>query len=103
VTEEAIPGQGTSEAKPAAVRGVLEVANAEIEDLWPITTKVIEVMVSTFNKVGWGHPQSCLTLVSMSALSEYPDKGIQERSFIGAYEKSVPKGEPARLSFFICL
>lgn len=50
--EEAIPGQGQGEAKLAAVRQILEVADAGISALWPKISDAIGVIVSLFNKTG---------------------------------------------------
>lgn len=50
--EEAIPGQGQGEAKLAAVRQILEVADAGISALWPKISEAIGVIVSLFNKTG---------------------------------------------------
>ncbi len=50
--EEAIPGQGQGEAKLAAIRQILEVADAGIAALWPKISDAIGVIVSLFNKTG---------------------------------------------------
>lgn len=51
--EEAIPGQGAGEAKLAAVREILELGESKVNEFWPEVSKVIGILVTTFNKVGW--------------------------------------------------
>jgi hypothetical protein len=50
--EEAIPGEGMGEQKLAAVRGILEAAEAGSLAIWPALEKVIAVLVATFNATG---------------------------------------------------
>jgi prophage DNA circulation protein len=50
--EEAIPGSGQGEQKLAAVRGMLEVIDGSISNLWPQISGVIGVMVNLFNATG---------------------------------------------------
>lgn len=47
--EDAIPGQGAGEQKLAAVRGMLEVVDGSISQLWPQISGVIGVLVNLFN------------------------------------------------------
>lgn len=50
--EEAIPGSGQGEQKLAAVRGMLEVIDGSISNLWPQISGVIGVLVNLFNATG---------------------------------------------------
>mgnify|MGYP000952101419 CR=1 FL=1 len=50
--EEAIPGSGQGEQKLAAVRGMLEVIDGSISNLWPQISSVISVLVTLFNNTG---------------------------------------------------
>ena len=50
--EEAIPGQGTGEAKLAAIRAMLEAIDTGIAKLWPQIASTIGVLVGLFNTTG---------------------------------------------------
>jgi len=50
--EDAIPGAGKGEEKLAAVRGILEAADAAYADLWPKLSPIVAVLVRLFNKTG---------------------------------------------------
>lgn len=50
--EEAIPGQGRGEDKLAAIRGILEGVNANVDAYWPAIEKAIGVIVGLFNRTG---------------------------------------------------
>ena len=50
--EEAIPGQGRGEDKLAAIRGILEGVNANVDTYWPALEKAIGVIVGLFNRTG---------------------------------------------------
>lgn len=50
--EDAIPGQGRGEDKLAAIRGILEVDNANVDAYWPALEKAIGVIVGLFNRTG---------------------------------------------------
>lgn len=51
--EEAIPGKGAGEAKLAAIRGILEQADASYNEIWPKLQGVIGVLVALFNATAW--------------------------------------------------
>lgn len=50
--EEAIPGQGRGEDKLAAIRGILEGVNTNVDAYWPAIEKAIGVIVGLFNRTG---------------------------------------------------
>ncbi len=50
--EEAIPGQGRGEDKLAAIRGILEGVNTNVDVYWPALEKAIGVIVGLFNRTG---------------------------------------------------
>lgn len=50
--EDAIPGKGRGEDKLAAIRGILEGVNDNINAYWPAIEKAIGVIVGLFNRVG---------------------------------------------------
>ena len=51
--EDAIPGKGVGEAKLAAIRGILEQADAAYTELWPKLQGVVGVLVGLFNATIW--------------------------------------------------
>lgn len=50
--EDAIPGQGRGEDKLAAIRGILEGVNTNVDAYWPAIEKAIGVIVGLFNRTG---------------------------------------------------
>lgn len=50
--EDAIPGQGRGEDKLAAIRGILEGVNSNVDAYWPALEKAIGVIVGLFNRTG---------------------------------------------------
>ena len=48
--EAAIPGAGQGEAKLAAIRESLEVADAKAAEIWPKVQAVVGIFVALFNK-----------------------------------------------------
>jgi hypothetical protein len=54
VIESAVPGQGKGEAKLAALRGILELADVQVNTLWPQIAGVTGVLVKLLNSTGWG-------------------------------------------------
>lgn len=50
--EAAIPGVGQGEAKLAAVRSILEVADTSIQNAIPTIEKVVSIVVDLLNKTG---------------------------------------------------
>ncbi len=50
--EDAIPGKGQGEAKLAAVREMLELADMGFQDALPTVDKLIGILVALFNKAG---------------------------------------------------
>jgi len=48
--EAAIPGSGQGEAKLAAIRESLEVADAKASEIWPKIEAVVGIFVALFNK-----------------------------------------------------
>jgi hypothetical protein len=50
--EEAVPGNDLGGEKSAAIKAILEAANAQIGTYWPIIQKTIDVLAGFFNKTG---------------------------------------------------
>lgn len=50
--EESIPGEGQGEKKLAAVRQILEIADANIAELWPKIASIVGVLVGLLNSTG---------------------------------------------------
>lgn len=51
--EEAIPGAGVGEQKLAAVRGILEIADDSVKNMWPQIEGTITALVKLFNGTIW--------------------------------------------------
>lgn len=51
--EDAIPGNGLGEQKLAAIRNILESADATIDAVWPTIEKTIKILVGLFNITIW--------------------------------------------------